>query len=95
MRASVAVALRDYNGRVTRWKIHSTIFTKPNGGVIVGVVVFKFHRSLLQKLACALMAAPLLCVAAEDAAHQKSPEASPSAGTFDSHAAERFAKLAL
>src|SRR6476659_4517139 len=52
MRASVAVALRDYNGRVTHWKIHSTIFTKPNGGVIVGFVVFKFHRSLLQKVAC-------------------------------------------
>ena len=41
------------------------------------------------------MAAPLLCVAGEDAAHQKSPEATPSAGTFDAHAAERFAKLAL
>src|SRR6476660_8068682 len=116
MRASLAVALREYNGRAIRWKIRSTIrfvirhcsrcaaktelcvtliFTKPSGGVIVGVVVLKFHRSLLQKLACALMAAPLLCVAAEDAAHQKSPEASPSAGTFDAHAAERFAKLAL
>src|SRR6476661_3450615 len=40
MRASLAVALREYNGRATRWKIHSTIFTKPNGGVIVGFVVF-------------------------------------------------------
>jgi hypothetical protein len=63
--------------------------------VIVAAVVFKFHRSLLQNLVCALVAAPLLCVAAEDAAYQKSPEAKPSGGTFDAHAAERFAKLAL
>ena len=41
------------------------------------------------------MAAPVLCVAAEDAAHQKSPAVSPSAAAFDAHAAERFAKLAL
>ena len=95
MRASLAVALREYNGRAIRWKIRSTTFTKPNGSVIVAAVVFKFHRSLLQKWVCALVAAPLLCVAGEDAAHQKSPEATPSAGTFDAHAAERFAKLAL
>ena len=95
MRASLAVALREYNGRATGWKIRSTIFTKPNGSVIVAAVVFKFHLSLLQKFICAVVAAPLLCVAAEDAAHQKSPEASPSAGAFDAHAAERFAKLAL
>src|SRR4030095_6559463 len=60
----------------------------------MAAVVFKFHRSLLQKLVCALVAVPLLC-AAEDAAHQKSPEAKPSGGAFDAHAAERFAKLAL
>jgi hypothetical protein len=41
------------------------------------------------------VAAPLLCVAAEDAAPQTSPETKPSGGTFDVHAAERFAKLAL
>ena len=35
MRASLAVALREYNGRATRWKIHSTIFTKPNGSVSI------------------------------------------------------------
>ena len=95
MRASLAVALREYNGRAIRWKIRSTIFTKPNGSVIVAAVVFKFHLSLLQKFICAVVAAPLLCVQAENAAHQKSPEASPSAGAFDAHAAERFAKLAL
>ena len=95
MRASLAVALSEYNGRATRRKIRSTTFTKPNGSVIVAAVVFKFHRSLLQNLVCALVAAPLLCVAAEDAAHQKSPEAKPSGGAFDAHAAERFAKLAL
>ena len=66
---------KSYNGCSTRWKIRSTIFTKPNGSVIVGAVVFKFHRSLLQKLVCAVVAAPLLCVQAENAAHQKSPEA--------------------
>src|SRR6266480_1697868 len=67
MRASLAVALREYNGRATRWKIRSTTFTKSNGSVIVAAVVFKFHRSLLQNLVCALVVAPLLCVAAEDA----------------------------
>src|SRR6478736_849892 len=95
MRASLAVALREYNDRATRWKIHSTIFTKPNDGVIMPAVVVRFHPSLLQKFICAVVATPLLCVQAENAAHQKSPEASPSAGTFDAHAAERFAKLAL
>ena len=49
MGASLAVALREYNGRAIRWKIRSTIFTKPNGSVIVAAVVFKFHLSLLQK----------------------------------------------
>jgi hypothetical protein len=41
-----------------------------------------------------VVAAPLLCVQAENAAHQKT-QTSPSAGAFDAHAAERFAKLAL
>jgi hypothetical protein len=41
-----------------------------------------------------VVAAPLLCVQAENAAHQKT-QANPSAGAFDAHAAERFAKLAL
>src|SRR4029077_8520105 len=52
MRASLAVALREYNGHATRWKIRSTNFTKPNGSVIVAAVAFKFHRSLLQNLVC-------------------------------------------
>jgi Protein of unknown function (DUF2891) len=95
MRASLAVALSEYNGRAIGWKIRSTIFTKPNGSVIVAAVVFKFHLSLLQKFIYAVVAATLLCVEAENAAHQKSPQASPSAGAFDAHAAERFAKLAL
>jgi hypothetical protein len=95
MRASLAVALCEYNGRPIRWKIRSTIFTKPNGSVIVAAVVFKFHPSLLRKFVCALATSPLLCVGAEDPAHQKSPEVSPSGGAFDAYAAERFAKLAL
>src|SRR5262245_11861125 len=95
MRASLAVALREYNGRAIGWKIRSTLFTKPNGSVIVAAVVFKFHLSLLQKFIYAVVAATLLCVEAENAAHQKSPQASPSAGAFDAYAAERFAKLAL
>jgi len=72
-----------------------TIFTRRDGSVIVAAVLFKFHPSLLQKFVCALVAARLLCVEAEDAAHQKSPETGPSAEAFDAHAAERFAKLAL
>jgi hypothetical protein len=95
MRASLAVALREYNGRAIRSKNGSTIFTNPNGSVIVAAVIFKLHASLLQKFVCALVATPLLCVAAEDAAHQKGPEVKPSGGAFDAHVAERFAKLAL
>jgi len=79
----------------SRWKIRSSAFTKANGSVIVAAVAFKFHRSLLQKFICALVAAPLLCVEAENAAPQEGPEASLSAGAFDAHNAERFAKLAL
>jgi hypothetical protein len=63
--------------------------------MMMPAVVFKFHRSLLQKLVCAIVTVPLLCVQAENAAHQKSPAASPSSGAFDANAAERFAKLAL
>ena len=63
--------------------------------MIVAAVGFKFHPSLFRKFICAVVAAPLFCVQAENAAHQKSPEANPSAGAFDAHAAERFAKLAL
>jgi hypothetical protein len=95
MRASLAFALCEYNGRTIRWKIHSTIFTKPNDGVIMPAVVIKFHPSPLQKFICAVVVAPVLCVQAENAAYQKSPEGSPFAGRFDAHAAERFAKLAL
>jgi len=76
-------------------EIRSTIFTNPDDGVIVAAVGFKFHPSLFRKFICAVVAAPLFCVQAENAAHQKSPEANPSAGAFDAHAAERFAKLAL
>ena len=95
MRASLAVALSEYNGRAMRWKIRLTTFTKPKGDVIVAAVVCKVRPSLLQKFICAVVATPLLCVQAEDAAQQKTPEASPSAGAFDARAAERFAKLAL
>ncbi len=63
--------------------------------MIVAAVTFRFHLSPLQKFIFAFVAAPLLCVVAEDGAHQTSPEASPSAGAFDAYAAERFAKLAL
>src|SRR4026209_2595368 len=35
MRASLAVALCDYNDRAIRWKMDSTIFTKPSGSMIV------------------------------------------------------------
>jgi hypothetical protein len=73
----------------------SAIFTKPNGGMIVAAVAFKFPFSLSPKFVCAVVAAPLLCVAAENATDPKSTEASPSPAAFDSHAAERFAKLAL
>jgi hypothetical protein len=95
MRASLAVALSEYNGCGISWKIRSTIFTKPNASVIVAAVVFRFHVSVLQKFICVVVAAPTVCIGAEDAAHQRKPDASLSAGSFDAHAAERFAKLAL
>ena len=63
--------------------------------MIVAAVVFKFHPSFFQKLFCAVVAATVLSVQAENAAHEKSPEAKPSGVAFDAYAAERFAKLAL
>ena len=72
----------------------STTFTNKEGNVIVAAVRFRFHLSRLN-FVCAFLTAPLLCVAAEDAALQKSATANPSAEEFDAHAAERFAKLAL
>ena len=56
---------------------------------------FRSLPSRLRSFLCAFVAAPCFCVAAEDATVSKSPEANPSGGGFDAHAAERFAKLAL
>ncbi len=56
---------------------------------------FRFHPSRLKNFVCALAAAPLLGIAAEDAGHQKRGGANLSAREFDASAAERFAKLAL
>jgi len=61
----------------------------------MAAVVFKFHPSFFQKLFCAVVAATVLSVQAENGAHEKSPEAKPSGVAFDAYAAERFAKLAL
>jgi Protein of unknown function (DUF2891) len=95
MRASLAVALREYNGGSICWTILSTTFTKPNSSVIVAAVAVTFHPSPLKNLVCALLAAPLMSVAAEEVALQKIADANASGGGFDAHAAERFAKLAL
>ena len=56
---------------------------------------FRFFPSRLKNFVCALAAAPLLGIAAEDAGHQKRGEPNPSAHEFDASAAERFARLAL
>src|SRR5215472_14147773 len=56
---------------------------------------FRFHPSRLKNFVCALAATLLLGVAAQDASHQKSGVANPSALRFDASALERFAKLAL
>src|SRR5215471_19349799 len=56
---------------------------------------FRFHPSRLKNFVCALAATLLLGVAAQDASHQKSGVANPSALRFDASATERFAKLAL
>ncbi len=56
---------------------------------------FRVHPSRLKNFVCALAAAPLLGIAAEDAGHQKRGGPNPSAHEFDASAAERFAKLAL
>src|SRR5436305_1672087 len=56
---------------------------------------FRFRSSRLGNFACALAAAPLLGIAAEDAGHQKRGEPNPSAHEFDASAAERFARLTL
>src|SRR5438552_1118826 len=62
---------------------------------MMAAVVFKFHPSFFQKLFCAVVAATVLSVQAENAAHGRSPRAKRSGIGFDAHAAERFAKLAL
>jgi DUF2891 family protein len=88
--------LRYVNTTAARlWKIRSTIFTKPNGKVIVTAVVSKFRLSLFQKFIFAVVAAPWLCVQAQNATNQKGPRGSDSTETFGASAAERFAKLAL
>jgi hypothetical protein len=56
---------------------------------------FRFRPSRLRNFVCALAAAPLLSIGAEDASHQKSSGADPPAHEFDASTAERFAKLAL
>ncbi len=63
--------------------------------VIVPPMRFRFRSSRLGNFACALAAAPLLGIAAEDAGHQKRGGPNLSAREFDASAAERFAKLAL
>jgi hypothetical protein len=78
-----------------RLKIRSTIFTKPNRSVIVAGVDLRFHPSRLNNFVCVFLMAPIIGVAAENAASQKSAGANPSTEGFDAGAAERFAKLAL
>ena len=95
MRGSLAVALREYNGRAIRWKVRSTTFTKSNRNVIMLAVPVAFCHSHLKNLVCALLAAALIGAAAEDAALQKIADVNQSAGSFDASTAERFAKLAL
>src|SRR5437762_10215837 len=62
---------------------------------MVALMRFRFHSPYLKNLVCAFVAAPLLDVAAQDASHQKSGVANPSALGFDASASERFAELAL
>src|SRR4051794_40772126 len=63
---------------------------------MVASMRFRFHPLRLKDLVCTLVvAAPLFGVAAENATHQKSNVADPSALGFDASASERFAKLAL
>jgi Protein of unknown function (DUF2891) len=95
MRASVAVALREYNGLAIRWKIRSTTFTKSNRAVIMPAVPVTSYHSRLKNLVCALLAAPLIGAAAEDTALQKIADVNRSVGSFDASTAERFARLAL
>ncbi len=95
MRASLAVARREDNGRHAPLEIRSTIFTKPNRSVIVGAVGSRFHPSRFKNFVCAVVALPAVSVAIEQGAVQKSANVDSSVGSFDAHAAERFAKLAL
>src|SRR5438128_9128755 len=63
---------------------------------MVASMRFGFHPLRLKDLVCTLVvAAPLFGIAAENATHQKSNVADPSALGFDASASERFAKLAL
>jgi hypothetical protein len=58
-------------------------------------VALKFHHLRLNTFICVFLIAPMVGVAAENAALQKSVGANPSIEGFDASAAERFAKLAL
>src|SRR6266481_3267770 len=95
MLASLAVARPNSTPAPAVVKIRSAIFTKPNRSVIVAAVGLKFHPSRLNNFVCVILMAPIIGIAAENAAPQKSVGANPSTEGFDASAAERFAKLAL
>ena len=61
----------------------------------IAAVPFRFRHLDLRSLFCVFLIAPMVGVAAEEAAIQKNANANPSSSTFDASAAERFAKLAL
>ena len=94
MLASLAVA-RPNSTPAPAVEDPSTIFTKPNRSVIVAGVDLRFHPLRLNNFVCVFLMAPIIGIAAENAAPQKSAGATPSTEGFDATAAERFAKLAL
>src|SRR5947199_858421 len=73
-----------------------SIFMQSTRSIMVASMRLGFHPLRLKDLVCTLVvAAPLFGVAAENATHQKSNVADPSALGFDASASERFAMLAL
>jgi hypothetical protein len=94
MRASLAVASREYNAARSTGNPFNRLYEAKRqrdcGRCGRYVSSLPFEESCLR-----FLAGPLISVAAEDAALQKIAVANPSSGAFDAQAAERFAKLAL
>lgn len=85
----------ELNGSAWHCENPSTIFTRPNRRVIVAAVDLRFYPVRLKNFVRLVLVAPIIGVAAENVAPQKSGGTNSVTEGFGASAAERFAKLAL